>query len=92
MTRVQLTFGARALVGANDGLDAGACAARYAELVCEALCREWPDAEIDVAWSDDRAATRVAVHAAGSLERARGIERAALDLAWVVRQMGAWAA
>lgn len=91
MTRVRLTFGARSLLGANDGLDAGACASRYAELVRDALCREHPEAQVDVAWSDDRAPTRVEVRDAGTPERAQEIERVSLDLAWVVRQMGAWA-
>lgn len=87
--KLRVTFGARALVGANDGLDTGVCAARYAELLHEALRRDLPEAEVDVAWSDDRAATRAEVQGAPDA-RAREIERSALDLAWVVKQTQPW--
>lgn len=81
---LEVSFGARALVGANDGLDAVACAERYAAALRETLEREWPAATITITFSDDRAPTRVRAEDGAT-------ERTALDLAWVVRQMGAWA-
>ncbi len=90
--KVRVVFGARSLVGANDGLDRHACATRYAELLTEALRREWPDDEVVVTWLDERTTTRAMIEGAPSADDARGIERTALDLAWVVRQTGAWPA
>ncbi|AKF10216.1 hypothetical protein [Sandaracinus amylolyticus] len=90
--RLNVTFGARALVGANDGLDAQACAARYAGLLRDALRRDHPDASIEVTWSDDRAPTHVDVQGVDEERRARAIERDALDVAWVVKQMEPWGA
>jgi hypothetical protein len=88
--RLRVTFGARALVGANDGLDPETCAARHAEALAAALAREWPAAEIDVRWTDDRASTRAEASGCATDTEARGAERLALDLAWVVRQMNPW--
>ncbi|WP_236518913.1 hypothetical protein [Sandaracinus amylolyticus] len=90
--RLHVTFGARALVGANDGLDAPACAARYAELLGEALRRDHPAASIEVTWSDDRAGTHVVVEGVPDERRARALERDVLDVAWVVKQMQPWGA
>lgn len=81
---LEVSFGARALVGANDGLDPIACAERYAAALRESLEREWPTAAISITFTDDRAPTRVRADDDAT-------ERVALDLAWVVRQMGAWA-
>lgn len=81
---VELTFGARALVASNDGLDPIACAERYAAAVRDALRREWPDATITVSFTDDRAATHVTAPDPAT-------ERTALDLAWVIRQTHPWA-
>lgn len=88
--KLRVVFGARSLVGANDGLDRHGCATRYAELLTEALRREWPDADVQVTWVDERRSTRATVEGAASLDEARGAERAALDLAWAVRQTGPW--
>ena len=82
--KLELSFGADALVAANDGLDPVACAERYATALREALAREWPDATITVTFTPDRAPTHVAAPDPA-------IERTALDLAWVVRQMHPWA-
>jgi hypothetical protein len=81
--KVRVSFGSRALVGANDGLDPSACAARYAEALSAALSREWPGADIEVAFTDDRAATRAE---AGD----PAVERTALDLAWVIKGCSDW--
>ncbi|HJL19207.1 MAG TPA: hypothetical protein RMH99_26315 [Sandaracinaceae bacterium LLY-WYZ-13_1] len=90
--KIRLVFGARSLVGAHDGLDRHACATRYAELLTEALRREWPRADVLVTWVDERRSTRAIVEDATSSAEARGVERDALDLAWAVRQTAAWPA
>lgn len=87
--KLRVTFGARALVGANDGLDPVACAERYVEALRAALAREWPDATLEIAFTVDRASTRAEAADCADAE-ARGIERTALDLAWAVKGMAPW--
>ena len=81
--KLEVRFGARALIGANDGLDPRSCAERYAAALEEAISRAYPDAEIAIAHTDDRAPT-VAIAPEPS------IERELLDLAWVIKQTHAW--
>ena len=81
---VRVTFGARALVAANDGLDRAASAREYARLLAAALAAEWPGATIEVEPTDDAAPTRAAAPSPA-------MERMALDLAWTVRQCAPWA-
>lgn len=88
--KIRVAFGARALVGAHDGIDRVASSTRYAELLREALEREWPEARVEVTWRDERGSTRAIVEGAASPEHARAVERTALDLAWVVRQVAPW--
>jgi hypothetical protein len=88
--KLRVTFGARALVGANDGLDRAESASRYARALEEVLRREWPSAEIEVTWTDDVSPTRAQAEATTDTE-ARSIERSALDLAWVVKGTSDWA-
>lgn len=90
--KIRVAFGARSLVGANDGVDREACAARYAGLVTDALRREWPDAEVEVTWTDERKSTRATVEGAASIDAARDVERTALDLAGIVREVADWSA
>ncbi len=89
--KLQIQFGARALVGANDGLVIEESAKRYADALREALLREWPDVEISIDAKDDRTPVEVAVSECADRAEARAVERTALDLAWVVRQCADWA-
>lgn len=89
--RLRVTFGARALTGANDGLDPIACAKRYADALRDALAREWPDAAIEVVSTDDRASTRAEASECATDTEARATERTALDLAWVIKGTAPWA-
>ena len=89
--RIDVSFGARGLAGANDGLDLEACAARYAAALEATIARRWPSARVEVAWGlgRDALAARCTLDADEG-PTARGIERDVLDLAWVVRQMVPW--
>ena len=81
---LSVTFGARALVGANDGLDARACAERYAIALRDAIATKYPEHGVEVTFTDDRAPTTAAAPDPA-------IERDLLDLAWVIKQMHPWA-
>lgn len=89
--RVRVTFGALALVGANDGLDPEVCAERYAEALRGALAREWPEAEVAVEWSYDRAATIAEVSGIDDESAEHAHARIALDLAWAIKGTADWA-
>lgn len=82
--RLELTFGARALIGANDGLDARACAERYAGALRDAIAARYPGHDVAITFTDDRAPTLATAPDPA-------IERELLDLAWVVKQMHPWA-
>lgn len=81
--RLEIRFGARALIGANDGLEPAICAERYAAALREAIARAHPSAEIVITYTDDRAPTIAKA-------QSRELERELLDLAWVIRQMHPW--
>lgn len=90
--KLQIRFGMRSLLGANDGLAIDESAKRYIDALRAALEREWPGAEITVDASDDRAPTMAIASDCASDAEARSIERTALDLAWVVKQCAHWSA
>jgi hypothetical protein len=90
--KLQIRFGIRALVGANDGLAIEESAKRYADALRDALLREWPDVEISIDAKDDRAPVEVTATGCASEVEARAVERTALDLAWVVKHCADWAA
>ena len=85
---VRVTFDPARLAPTNAALDVRASGARYAELLREALERELAGARIEVI---ERAGATEASASDADEVAARTAERTALDLAWVVRQMGAWA-
>jgi hypothetical protein len=83
--KIVVRFSARALVGANSGIDLDASAACYRDALHAAIAAEYADAEIDVAEADGPA---LDVQVDG--ERHVAIERTITDLAWVVKQCAPW--
>ncbi len=86
--RIAIRFSARALCGGNHGIDVARSADRYASLLREAVQRDFPEAEIEIA-AQEGPSVEAIVTGAGDVE-ARGTERAVLDLAWVVKQCAPW--
>lgn len=86
--RITVRFSARALAGANAGVDLDASAARYGDALRSAIATDFEDAEIDVA-RDETVPLLVDVSGVDDVER-RAIERSITDLAWVVRQCAPW--
>jgi hypothetical protein len=86
--KIVVRFSARALAGANAGVDLDASAERYREALVLALRADFADAELDVA-RDDASSLVVRVEETEA-PRAREVERSVTDLAWVVKQCAPW--
>jgi hypothetical protein len=86
--RIVIRFSPRALAGGNHGIDVTRSAERYAALLCEAVRRDFAGAELDVAAEEGPSVTVLVTDTDGT--EARAIERAVLDLAWVVKQCAPW--
>jgi len=86
--KIVVRFSAKALAGANAGVDLDASSDRYREALMEAIAADFGDAEIDVARDDT---STLVVRAEGVEDpRAREVERSVTDLAWVVKQCAPW--
>lgn len=85
--KIVVRFSARALAGANAGLDLDASSARYRDALVDAIRADFADAEIDVARDE---ATALTVSVLGDEARRAYVERSVTDLAWVVKQCAPW--
>lgn len=85
--RITVRFSARALAGANAGVDLDASAIRYREALIAAIEADFVDASVEVMRDD---ATTLAIVIEGADERRAFVERSVTDLAWVVKQCAPW--
>jgi hypothetical protein len=86
--KIAVRFSAKALAGANAGVDLDASSERYRDALATAIAADFPEFGIDVA-RDDTASLVVRVEGVED-PRAREVERSVTDLAWVVKQCAPW--
>jgi len=86
--KITVRFSAKALAGANAGVDLDASSERYRDALNAAIVSEITNAIVDVA-RDDAASLVVRVEGVDD-SRAREVERSVTDLAWVVKQCAPW--
>jgi hypothetical protein len=86
--KITVRFSAKALAGANAGVDLDASSERYRDALIAAVVGDFADALVDIA-RDDTASLVVRVEAVDD-PRAREVERSVTDLAWVVKQCAPW--
>lgn len=86
--KITVRFSAKALAGANAGVDLDASSERYRDALNASIVSEITNAIVDVA-RDDGASLVVRVEGVDET-RAREVERTVTDLAWVVKQCAPW--
>lgn len=85
--KITVRFSAKALAGANAGVDLEASSVRYRDALIAAIAADFADAEIDVARDD--AAPSTTVTGVDDV-RCTQVVRSVTDLAWVVKQCAPW--
>lgn len=90
MSRVAVRFPASSVATNNDALDLEASAERYRELLDRALRDALSLCDVVVTVDPHAAGLTIDVDT-DDRPLAQRLEREVRDLAWVVRQMGAWA-